>query len=365
MFKIGYLTTSLSCEAGWERYSRSLAESISKYADVRVLTQSDAVNETKISRVYPKLPHWNYEFLTQLRVFFNTLKYFKGCDIIHSLIEPFSPGAALASKLLGARFIMTLHGTYAVAPENFSLERVFLKIAYKIAALTTTGSSFTETKARRRMKFGECRFIPNGVDPKKFYRLPETEDENYILTVGWLKPRKGMDILIKAFNEIKDEFPELKCKLAGGVGDENFFDHLKLFIKENKLENKVEFLGRVSDEKLLKLYNGCSAFVFPARDIDENFEGFPMVFYEANACGAPVITTRGFGSEYAINDGYNGILVEPEDTSGVARAIRKLLSDRNGLLKIRANSLKTAENHTWNKIAEHQLMPFYHDALKR
>ncbi len=365
MLQIGYLTTSLSCEGGWERYSRSLAESVSKYAEVKVLTQFDAINETKLLQVYSKLPHWDYGFLTQLNVFFTTLKYFRGCDVIHSLIEPFAPGAALASKLLGARFVMTLHGTYAVAPENISLERIFLKIAYKIAVLTTTGSAFTETKARKRMKFGECRFIPNGVDPLEFYRIAGTNDSNFLLTVGWLKPRKGMDILIKAFNLIKDDFPNLRCKLVGGSENHKFSDYLKLLVKENKLENRVDFLGKIGDNELVKLYNTCSVFVFPARDIDENFEGFPMVFYEANACGAPVITTRGFGSEYAIKDGYNGILVEPEDVKGAAQAIKKLLNDQNSLAEMRKNALKTAENHAWDKIAEKQLMPFYYDALKK
>lgn len=365
MVKIGFLTTSLSSEDGWGRYSRSLSESISKHADVAVLTQFNASNETKLSKIYAELPNWNYKLLTQIEVFLKVLKHFRGRDIVHSLIEPFAPGAALASRLIGAKFVMTLHGTYAIAPEKLSIEKILLWMAYKIAAITTTGSAFTETKARHRIKFGECRFIPNGVDPKEFYRLSDAGDGNYLLTVGWLKARKGMDIFIRAFNEVKNEFPELKCKLAGGVGNENFFDYLKLTVKENNLENRVEFLGRVSDEELLKLYNECSVFVFPARDIDENFEGFPMVFYEANACGAPVITTRGFGSEYAIKDGYNGLLVEPENVEDTANAIRKILKNSDLRSQMRKNALETAANHTWDKIAENQLMPFYYNAFKK
>ena len=365
MIKIGFLTSSLSAEDGWGRYSRSLAEAMAKNAEVKVLTQFDAPNETRLERVYAGLPRWDYKLPTQFKVFFKTLKYFRDCDIIHSLIEPYAPGAALASRLLGAKFVMTLHGTYAVPPLNLSLERLFLKLAYKIAAITTTGSAFTETKVRRRIKFGECRFIPNGVDPKEFYRLPDAGDGNYILTVGWLKARKGMDIFIKAFNEVKDEFPELKCKLAGGVGNEEFAKYLKTLVKDNDLGNRVEFLGRVSDGDLLKQYNNCSVFVFPARDIDENFEGFPMVFYEANACGAPVVTTRGFGSEYAVKDNYNGLLIEPESVEGAANAIRKIIKSPELNLQMRKNALETAANHTWDKIAENMLMPFYRDALNK
>lgn len=365
MVKIGFLTTSLSSEDGWGRYSRSLSEAMAKKANVKVLTQFDAPNETKLPEVYAKLPRWGYKALTQLKVFFITLKYFRGCDIIHSLVEPYAPGAALASKFIGAKFLMTLHGTYAIPPANFSLEKLFLKVAYKIAAITTTGSTFTETKARRRIKFGECRFIPNGVDPREFYRLPGAEDKNYILTVGWLKPRKGMDILIKAFNLVKNEFSDLRCKIVGGSENQKFSNYLRLLVKENNLENRVDFLGRISDSELVRLYNNCSVFVFPARDIDENFEGFPMVFYEANACGAPVITTRGFGSEYAVKDGYNGLLVEPEDIESVAEAIRKIFKNPELQSQMRKNALETAKNHTWDKIIENHILPMYKDALRK
>jgi len=260
---------------------------------------------------------------------------------------------------------MTLHGTYAVPSEKFSFEKLFLKVAYKIAALTTTGSKFTEIKVRRRLKFGECRFIPNGVNPKEFYRLPGAEDKNYVLTVGWLKPRKGMDILIKAFNLVKNEFSDLRCKIVGGSENQKFSDYLRLLVKENNLENRVDFLGRISDSELVRLYNNCSVFVFPARDLDENFEGFPMVFYEANACGAPVITTRGFGSEYAIKDGYNGLLAEPEDIESIAKAIRKILKNLEFQSQMRKNALETAKNHTWDKIIENYILPMYKDALRK
>ena len=364
MLKIGFVTTSLSSEDGWGRYSKSLVESMSKFSDVSVITQRKD-NHTYLSRVFPVLPDFGFNIITQAVVFFNVMRYLRHCDIIHSLVEPFAPGTALAGKLVGAKFIMTLHGTYSLPPERLNMQSLLIRYALKATDLTTTGSKYTETKARKRVKFSECIFIPNGVDPKQFYHIPEARPEDYILSVGWLKPRKGADLLLKAFAKIKDEFPLLRCKLAGGVENESFHKYLLGLVQEGGIADRVDFLGRVSDEELVQLYNSCQALVFPARDVDDNFEGFPMVFYEANACGAPVITTRGFGSEYAIRDGYNGILVGPEDIDGIAEAVRSLLSNPLKHEAMRSNALETARSHTWDKISENYLVPFYNKALRK
>jgi glycosyltransferase involved in cell wall biosynthesis len=358
---IGYLTSSMSNFDGWGRYSRSLIESVSQHATVRVLTDASAKNESSVVAA-AVLPPMQLTLLTQLKVFVAVLRYLRGCDVIHSLVEMYAPGAALAARLLGIRFVMTLHGTYAVPPKGLSMQGMLIRFALKTAALTTTGSRYTEVKARRRVKFGECRFIPNGVDPKEFHVLPNTIREDFIMTVGWLKPRKGMDIVIRAFGLIKDKYPALRCVLVGGIENERFNEQLHVLARDTGAEDRIEFVGRVSEEKLVRLYNTCRIFVFPARDIHENFEGFPMVFYEANACGAPVVTTRGFGSEYVIREGRNGLLVEPDDVQGTAAAIRRLLDDKQLYATMHTEALRIAGEHTWDKIAP-MLINFYRDAL--
>ncbi len=366
MLKIGYITSSLSSKDGWGRYSKSLIEAVSKYAEVKaVITDATTGNETFVSPVYAKLPHFSYKPITQIKFLYYSLKYFRGCDIIHSLVETSALAAALTSQILGARLIMTLHGAGAVPPEKFSLPRLALKFACRTAAITTTGSVFTEKKVREKVNFGECRFIPNGVDPKIFHILPDASDKNFLLTVGWLKPHKGMDIVIKALIILKGEFPDLGLRIVGITKDRAFYDYLKITAKQGGVEDRVQFLGRVTDEELVRLYNNCSIFVFPARDIGSGFEGFPMVFYEANACGAPVITTRGFGSEYAIKDGKNGFLVDSDNAMAVAQAIKKILTNCDLHQRMKEGAIEEARNHNWDKIAGNQLMKMYNDALKK
>ena len=350
---------------GWGRYSKYIVEAASNFVEIKaVITEAKAENETFISPVYAKLPRFSYRPIDQLKFLYYALKYFRGCDIIHSLVETSAFAAALASRILGAQLVMTLHGTAAVPPLKISLAREALRFAYRTAAITTTGSFFTEKQVRERVNFGECRFIPNGVDPETFHILSDAADKNFLLTVGWLEPRKGMDISIEALISLKDEFPDLVLKIVGGAKNKEFYENLKLIARRGGVENRVQFLGRITDEELVRLYNECSVFIFPARNFNNDFEGFPMVFYEANACGAPVVTTRGFGSEYAIKDGYNGILVDSEDADAIGRAIKKIVDDRELRGRMKENALVAAKEHAWDTIAKNQLIKMYNDALK-
>lgn len=368
MIKVGYITSSLSSVDGWGRYSKGLVEAASNFVEVKaVITDATTGNETFVSPVYAKLSRFSYSPATQLKALYYALKYFRGCDIIHSLMETAAPVAALASKILGARFIMSFHGTGALpSPKKISLARPALIFAYHNAAIAITGSIDSEKKVREKVNFGECRFIPQGVDPGIFHVLSDASDKNFLLTVGWLKERKGMDTLVKVLILLKDEFPNLNCKIVGSSKDPKFFNYLKDLAREGGVENRVQFLGRVTEDELVRLYNDCSVVVLPARDFNNDFEGCSLTFDEANACGAPVVTTRGFGSEYAIKNGYNGFLVDdPEDVAAFAQAVKKIISDKNRHSEMRENALNIIKNRSWETIVKTQLVKVHEDALSK
>jgi len=362
--KIGYVTTSLSSIDGWGRYSKSLVEAVAPKAEVVVLTTAQTVNESE-PNIFVKevLPEPGFHPVVQLKVFWNAVKYFRGCDVVHSLVECYSPGLALASYLLGSKLIMTLHGTYSVPPAKLSIKKILMLIAYRRVSIATTGSKYTEQKVREIVNFGECRFIPNGVDDKIFYLLSETKNENYLITVGALKSRKGADLVIRAMTSLLTQFPNLKYKIIGASDDESYIKLLYDLIEQNQLSTRVELLGRVSDSDLRLLYNQASVFILAARDVSGNFEGFPMVFYEANACGIPVITTSGFGSEYAIKSGHNGLVIPPDRPEEIAKAVKQIITDPKIYQAYRNASLIEASNHTWSKIAD-QILEMYNDAIK-
>lgn len=371
--RIIYVATSVSSEDGFGRYSKSIAETVATVADVKILICKNAKNEITDRRVdvFKVLPDKNldlsgrlaHQAIVQFKIFYRLLRFARDCDIVHALAEPFAPAAAFASFLVGARFVMTLHGNYAVPPKKWwSPQRIAMQYAYRRAAITTSGSLGTERRAREIVDFGECRFIPNGVDSRIFHVLPDTKKGEYLLTVGALRPRKGADILIQALGLLKDDFPNLRCKLVGKTRDAEFADYLRNLIGNFGLKHKVEFCGEISDKELVRLYNECLIFILAAKETNEGFEGFPMVFYEANACGAPVISTKGFGSEYAIRDGVNGYLIDRADPALLAAAIKKILSDKNARRRLNHGAIQEAAGHTWGKILP-QIMQLYKDAL--
>ncbi len=67
----------------------------------------------------------------------------------------------------------------------------------------------------------------------------------------------------------------------------------------------------------------------PSRDIEGDFEGFGIVYLEANLCGKPVIAGNSGGVKDAVSDGVSGLMVEPENLEGIANAISRLSNDKD------------------------------------
>ncbi len=91
----------------------------------------------------------------------------------------------------------------------------------------------------------------------------------------------------------------------------------------------MHFLGNFPHDQFPLFYNLCEIFIMASRSIEEqnDVEGFGVVFLEANACGTPVIGGRSGGVPDAIDDGKTGLLVDPQSSDDIARAILELLKN--------------------------------------
>ena len=132
----------------------------------------------------------------------------------------------------------------------------------------------------------------------------QNENKNYFLVVSRLVPYKRVDIAIKACNKLK-----LPLKIVG-TGSQEWF--LRLIAGSN-----VEFLGKVSDEKLLSLYQNCKALIFPG------IEDFGLVMAEAQSVGAPVIAYRQGGAKEIIKEGKTGEFFNKQDPNSLASVLEK------------------------------------------
>lgn len=166
--------------------------------------------------------------------------------------------------------------------------------------------------------------------------------EDFILSVGTLEPRKNIPTLIKAYSllpeKIQNKFP---LKIVGGTG----WNESKIFttIKKLKLTNRIDFLGYVSDNDLIQLYNKASVFVYPSL-----FEGFGLPILEAMQCGTPVITTK-VSSLPEVGGDAVAYLDKPRDGQALSRLIQKVLSSKKLQNQMSRAGLIQARKFSWAK----------------
>lgn len=129
--------------------------------------------------------------------------------------------------------------------------------------------------------------------------------------IGQLR-KKGIDLLLDAFMDVKDVYPNVKLIIGGG-GEGS--EVLHQWIIERNLEKNVILLGALSRMETAEQMKLCNAFVLPSR-----YETFGVVYAEALACGKPVIGTRTGGPDSFVNDS-NGILVDVGNTKQLSDAM--------------------------------------------
>jgi glycosyltransferase involved in cell wall biosynthesis len=160
--------------------------------------------------------------------------------------------------------------------------------------------------------------LGNPVDTDFFkLRNQPVQASKRILFLGRLDPFKGGLRTLKAFNEIKEDFPQYQLMIAGdGVEAEQ----IKSFIEENDLNKRVQFLQKMlSRNEMLELFHRSSFLVFPSE-----FESFGLVGAEAMSAGLPVLLTDRTGPRDYGND-KNSVATSPfKIEEGLKRMIEKI-----------------------------------------
>jgi len=168
-----------------------------------------------------------------------------------------------------------------------------------------------------------------------------------LLFVGRLDYGKGIEILLQTIEELREEFPHIRLRLAGSGP---LLDSMQKLIAERKLQDNVELLGFVSASASLQgLYRDADIFILPS----DSCEGFPRVILEAWGAGLPVLATRLGGIPYRIRHGENGLLVKPGDKDGLRDALRELLSDGELRYRLARTGFETVKSLTFERQALH------------
>ncbi len=199
--------------------------------------------------------------------------------------------------------------------------------------------------------------VPNGapIDSPSVDEQPVSLSEGwpseYILTVGQIIHRKGMDILIKAMKLARARGVVLNLVIVGEGSEQS---NLSTLARALGLSENIYFAGNQPHERALKIIQECLFFVLSSRA-----EGLPLVIAEAMASNKAVVATKVDGVPEIVQDGSTGLLVEPEDPQSLAEALVKLHNDRElrETLARRGREL-AVRKYAWEVIAAQYLNIF-------
>jgi len=142
------------------------------------------------------------------------------------------------------------------------------------------------------------------------------------------------------------------------VGEGPLKEDWKALAKRLKVNDKIEWLGRLSDDEMLKEYQKCDVFVLPSI---YKTEAFGIVLLEAMACGKPCVGTNISGTEFVLDD--SGIAVDPEDEEQLSTAIVRVLTDKKLASEMSRKGLAKVKEFDWKKVAE-KVLNVYRGAVK-
>lgn len=258
------------------------------------------------------------------------------------------------SHLTGVPVIVTPHGPTDIMREerlrrNPKIEARLAKGLRESAGITAISRDIRdEILSVGGIPDEKVRVIPNGVTLSEYAGVAGFDlGFPYILAMGRMVPQKGFDHLIRAFGSVAREQSDLRLLFAGeGVYRREYEKQVAAL----GLQDRIRFLGLVQGTQKISFMKGAEFFVCPSR-----FEPFGIVVLEAMASGVPVVANRVGGIVDIVEDGVQGVLVDPTSTDGLAAAISRLHRDPRTRHRMGQAAELKSKGYDWASINEQYL----------
>jgi phosphatidylinositol alpha-mannosyltransferase len=264
-----------------------------------------------------------------------------GFDVVH-VHSPEAPVLGWdACSFRGAPVVGTFH-SYSTKPlpnwiaNALGARRKFNQLHARIAV--SQAASWTG----RRWYGGTYRVIPNGVDVDAPPVGPKPEsDELRVLFIGRPEERKGLPVLLQAFEGLVEHVPARLTVIGSTEAD------VKGYLNDPAAEERIDALGTIGGSELWRRLHEADVLCAPSLA----GESFGMVLTEAFAAGTPVIASEIAGYSDVVTDGVDGILVPPANPQRLAEELQALYLEPERRLQMGTAAHASAQRYAWPNVA--------------
>lgn len=246
-------------------------------------------------------------------------------DIVHA---HYATSYGLLGALAGAHpYIISVWGSDVYEfPLKSSVHKMILKHNLKKAdCILSTSNVMKEVTQQYTAK--QIKVTPFGVDTEKFKPEASKEKDEKELVIGTIKTleeKYGIQYLVKAFIKVCRKYPDMNLKLKiGGKGSQ--LEYLENLCAEAGIKDKVEFLGFLNQDEVIKTFQNMDIAVYPST-LDS--ESFGVAAVEAESCGIPVIVSEIPGLMESTKPGFTSLVCEKKNPDDLAEKIEKLINDK-------------------------------------
>ena len=254
-------------------------------------------------------------------------------------------------------YVLQAHGSVLPFFQKEKLKDIFDRLwGFDILHDASRVFALTEVEKEQYLKMGvaedRIEIVPLGINLDEYANLPETgnfksrhgidAEDRVILFLGRIHEIKGLDLLVNAFDKIRND----NVKLAIVGGDSGFKDTLDEMIEERDLQDKVIFPGVLTGRDKIEALVDCDVFVMPSR-----YESFTTSGLEAMACGKPLVLTRNNHIHTWVKD--NVGLVCDFDEDDLSNCIETLLDNGELCREFGETGRKLIEDkYDWDKVSK-------------
>lgn len=357
----------------WFDKSKNQIDPVPGCPEVRVIRipsgKWEFIPKEKIYDVLPELSENMVTFIKENKLDYDLFHghYVDAGIVTIDMAKVFDKPAFFTAHSLGAWKREQMGGDPEEMEKKYNFKhriREELRIFKSVKAQTVT-TQLQQEKLKKLYNFiaDNIEVIPPGVDVHTYYPLKADESkvktnlpDKYIFCLSRIDTNKGHDLLLNAFDIVRQEISDIALVIGGGSPkpqqrEKGIFANMRKIINEKGMQERVRIIGYVPDKLMAPYYRQAELFVLPSL-----FEPFGMTALEAMACGTAVVASKFGGIKNVISTGENGILINPENPEEFSNEMIALLKDKIKAKYIGQKGYETiVKYYSWEAIAERHL----------